>query len=222
MILSSHILSEVQAVCDEIMIISKGKMVARGTSEELIHQMEKDSLLELEVEGTPQELTELLQQFEKVESFELVEGERPEITKVKIHTSAEKQYPPRSVLCACRCKKMPILSLCRKEDSLEEAFLELTGEAAMKETLEQEKSGKAGSFLHRKKKENDSADFGKKTTDHDREDQESEKNRKTFREVRKMLAIYKKELRSYFSFFCRTVVYWCDVVFIFWYLFHGV
>ena len=69
---------------------------------------------------------------------------------------------------------MPILSLCRKEDSLEEAFLELTGEAAVKETLEQEKSGKAGSFLHRKKKESNSADF-EKTTDHDREDQEPEK-----------------------------------------------
>ena len=173
MILSSHILSEVQAVCDEIMIISKGKMVARGTSEELIHQMEKDALLELEVEGTPQELTELLQQFEKVESFELVEGERPEITKVKIHTSAENDIR-RDLFYALADAKMPILSLCRKEDSLEEAFLELTGEAAMKETLEQEKSGKAGSFLHRKKKESDSVDFGK-TTDYDREDQEPEK-----------------------------------------------
>ncbi len=172
-ILSSHILSEVQAVCDEIMIISKGKMVARGTSEELIHQMEKDALLELEVEGTPQELTELLQQFEKVESFELVEGERPEITKVKIHTSAENDIR-HDLFFALADARMPILSLCRKEDSLEEAFLELTGEAAMKETLEQEKSGKAGSFLHRKKKESDSDDF-EKTTDHDREDQEPEK-----------------------------------------------
>ena len=172
-ILSSHILSEVQAVCDEIMIISKGKMVARGTSEELIHQMEKDALLELEVEGTPQELTELLQKFEKVESFELVEGEHPEITKVKIHTSAENDIR-RDLFYALADARMPILSLCRKEDSLEEAFLELTGEAAVKETLEQEKSGKAGSFLHRKKKENDSVDFGK-MTDHDKEDQESEK-----------------------------------------------
>ena len=44
----------------------------------------------------------------------------------------------------------------------------------MKEILEQEKSEKAGSILHRKKKESNSADFGK-MTDHDKEDQELEK-----------------------------------------------
>ena len=66
---------------------------------------------------------------------------------------------------------MPIMSLYRKEDSLEEAFLELTGGAAMKETLEKEKSGRSGSFLHRKKKESNSVDSGQ-TTDHERIDQE--------------------------------------------------
>lgn len=68
---------------------------------------------------------------------------------------------------------MPIMSLYRKEDSLEEAFLELTGEDAMKETQEQAKSGKTGSFLHRKKKESNPVDF-EQPTDHNREDQEPE------------------------------------------------
>lgn len=128
-ILSSHILSEVQAVCDEIIIISKGKMVARGTSEELIDTMHKDVLLELEVEGTPQELTEVLDHFENLESYELEEGEHPEITKVKIHTSAETDIR-RALFFALADAQMPIMSLYRKEDSLEDVFLELTGETS--------------------------------------------------------------------------------------------
>ena len=128
-ILSSHILSEVQAVCDEIIIISKGKMVARGTSEELIDMMHKDVLLELEVEGTPQELTEVLDHFENLESYELEEGEHPEITRVKIHTSAETDIR-RALFFALADAQMPIMSLYRKEDSLEDVFLELTGETS--------------------------------------------------------------------------------------------
>ncbi len=132
-ILSSHILSEVQAVCDEIMIISKGRMTARGTSEELIRQMEKDVLLELELEGTPQEITELLKNFDKVESFELEEGEHPELTKAVIHAAANEDIR-RELFFAFADAHMPIMSLSRKENSLEEAFLELTGEKAMAET----------------------------------------------------------------------------------------
>ena len=174
--------------------------------------------MELEGEGTPQEPTEQRQQFETVESSDLEEGERPEITKVKIHTSAENDIR-RDLFYALAEARMPILSLCRKEDSLEEAFLELTGEAAMKETLEQEKSGKAGSFLHRKKKENDSTDFGK-MTDYDREDQDPEKQEDVQGGEEDAGNLY-KGIEVLLSFFCRTVVYWCDVVFI-WYLFHGI
>lgn len=50
-ILSSHILAEVEATCDRIMIINKGKIVADGTSEQLRKQAQSDELIRLEVVG---------------------------------------------------------------------------------------------------------------------------------------------------------------------------
>ena len=50
-ILSSHILAEVEATCDRIMIINKGKIVADGTSEQLRKQAQGDELLRLHIVG---------------------------------------------------------------------------------------------------------------------------------------------------------------------------
>ena len=51
MILSSHILSEVSAICDYVMIISHGKLVASDTPENLAKLMEGENSLELTVRG---------------------------------------------------------------------------------------------------------------------------------------------------------------------------
>ena len=48
-ILSSHILSEISAVCDEILIISHGRLVASDTTENLMHYMDSDAMLEISI-----------------------------------------------------------------------------------------------------------------------------------------------------------------------------
>lgn len=124
-ILSSHILSEVQAVCDEILILSKGEIVAEGTTQELIAMMHKDVTLEMEIEADREQLQNLLESFESLESYEWVDTDDEKIQKVKIHTPAEVDIR-KELFYRLAEEKMPIMSLQRMEDSLEDVFLELT------------------------------------------------------------------------------------------------
>jgi len=59
-ILSSHILQEVSAVCDHVMIISHGKLVASDTPENLEKLMRREDSLEMEVKGSAKDVAELI------------------------------------------------------------------------------------------------------------------------------------------------------------------
>ena len=64
-ILSSHILSEIEAVCDYVFIISKGKLVASDTTENLLKNMsQKDETAELVIKGTLAEVEKLMKKME--------------------------------------------------------------------------------------------------------------------------------------------------------------
>lgn len=67
-ILSSHILSEVQAICDEIMIISKGKLVACDTPEGLTGWMANSTQLELVVLGSEEKAEGVLKELEGIQA----------------------------------------------------------------------------------------------------------------------------------------------------------
>lgn len=53
-ILSSHILAEIEATCDRVLIINKGKVVANGTSEELRKKSDSDKVLKVNICGAPE------------------------------------------------------------------------------------------------------------------------------------------------------------------------
>ncbi len=65
-ILSSHILSEISAVCDRIIIINKGKIVANGTPETLSNILGIKSRIKAEIQGDAQEITKVLKNIEGV------------------------------------------------------------------------------------------------------------------------------------------------------------
>lgn len=151
-ILSSHILSEVQAVCDEIIILSKGTIVAEGTTKELIAMMHKDVTLVLEVEAELEKLDHLLANFELLESYEFehLESDNEKIKKVKIHTSADIDIR-KELFFRLAEEKMPIMSLQRMEDSLEDVFLELT------DTMTEKKEDPACSTQQEEEEKDDSS-----------------------------------------------------------------
>ncbi len=123
-ILSSHILSEVSAVCDEIMIISKGKMIACDTPEGLSHKMQGDTSLELEVKGDINDLNELLSSISGVSSY-MTKQIQEDIVHADIQIANDVEI--RDVLFRLLADRdMPIYRLETINKSLEDIFLELT------------------------------------------------------------------------------------------------
>ena len=69
-ILSSHILSEISAVCDYVMIINHGKLIASDTTENLEKMTMGSNTLEMEVKGKKEKVQILLETVEEIESLE--------------------------------------------------------------------------------------------------------------------------------------------------------
>ena len=69
-ILSSHILSEISAVCDYVMIINHGKLVASDTTENLEKMTMGSNTLEMEVKGKKEDVKKMLESVEEIQSLE--------------------------------------------------------------------------------------------------------------------------------------------------------
>jgi ABC-2 type transport system ATP-binding protein len=135
-ILSSHILSEVSAVCDHIMIISKGKLVASESTENLSKLMSGGDELALTIKGVENEVKGTLIPMTGVVSVE-VTGVRGE--EVDALVAVDKGADIReAVFFKLAEKKMPILSMSLSQKSLEDIFLELTGDQSSGEVVEEE------------------------------------------------------------------------------------
>ena len=122
-ILSSHILAEVREICDHIMIISKGKLVASDTPENLEKIMDKTETITLEVEAQQEVVEQVLDSMEKAMTWEMKEAGRGTVTVV-IKTQEEDLRKDLSrALALADCQ---LLTLKRETASLEDIFLELT------------------------------------------------------------------------------------------------
>ena len=139
-ILSSHILSEISAVCDHILIISKGKLVAGGSPKQLEEMMQAKTEVEVTVLGEQDQAEAVLSQMKEVERFTIQPGEETGSMVLSL-TAVENADIRKELSVALSGAGLPILSMNRSEKSLEDIFLELTGveEAAEEaEELEEE------------------------------------------------------------------------------------
>ncbi|MFA9378163.1 MAG: ABC transporter ATP-binding protein [Lachnotalea sp.] len=126
-ILSSHILSEVSAVCDYVMIIAKGKLVASDTPDNLSKLMVGSNSLELTVKTTEEMVKEVLHSINNIEEFEIHHS--VEVGAVDVIVKTSQQIDAREeIFYAMAEAKCPIMSMKVSNMSLEDVFLELTGE----------------------------------------------------------------------------------------------
>lgn len=126
-ILSSHILSEVSAVCDRIMIINKGELVAEGTAEELIRKVGENTKVIIEVGREDAERTEqILEGFEGVASYE--QKTTAEEGTVSYTINEEAGFDIRKELFfRMAAENIALFKLLRPTKSLEDIFIEITG-----------------------------------------------------------------------------------------------
>lgn len=131
-ILSSHILSEVSAVCDHIFIISKGKLVASDSTENLSRWMEGTPTIVMEVKGTPEAIEPVLKSIEGISSYQIeVAGEVASADNclVTIEEYCINNTDIReTIFYAFAESRLPIYAMRTEGKSLEDIFLELTQE----------------------------------------------------------------------------------------------
>lgn len=132
-ILSSHILTEVSAVCDHIMIIAHGRLVASDSPEGLQKLMSGSSELRLTVKGSYEDVDRALHALADVEKVEHRGAEQDNSVQVCV-TAKENADIREKVFYALADAKLPILSMSHLEKSLEDIFLELTGDVQPAET----------------------------------------------------------------------------------------
>lgn len=124
-ILSSHILSEVSAVCDYVLIISHGRLVASDTPDNLGKLASGSNNLSLIVKGEKARVRQLLSEIPGVRDIEIGNAGEQEGWSVKLSTE-ENEDIREAVFFKMAENRCPILEMKSKKVSLEEIFLELT------------------------------------------------------------------------------------------------
>ena len=124
-ILSSHILSEVQQMCDEIIIIAKGRLLAYDTAENLEKLLQPKVTLEVETDATREESEAVLGTLEGIEKAEYSEEEG--LLKILLTTTPEKELEIRKNLSLKLAEiNRAVLKSDKVKANLEEIFIELT------------------------------------------------------------------------------------------------
>lgn len=125
-ILSSHILSEVNAVCDHVLIIDKGSLVAEDTPDNLSDNFSDNDRLLLSVKGERAAVESILTESALVDSFKIT-SEKDGVVNVEAKTSADKDVRD-DLFFEFAERKLPIIKMERESLSLEDVFLKLTGQ----------------------------------------------------------------------------------------------
>ena len=125
-ILSSHILSEIQELCDKIIIIHQGRLIADGTPAELEQRLGESSMEITVKSGDADFAAGLVSNIEGIESVAVVESTDSETT---LHLKLARDADVReNIFAACVSAGCPLLMMKSTDFSLEHAFLELTKE----------------------------------------------------------------------------------------------
>ncbi len=124
-ILSSHILSEIQAVCDRIIIIDKGKIIADGTAEKLSENLSGEHKLTVRIEGSEKDVKPILEHIPEIGGVRMLCEAENGVFEYEI-TAREGADIRREVFKRMAARNFPILMMRTSGLTLEEIFLKLT------------------------------------------------------------------------------------------------
>ncbi len=146
-ILSSHILSEVSAVCDYVMIIAHGKLVASDTPDNLSKLMLGSNVLDLTIKGNKTMIHEMVSALPDIDSMEVHDSAEPGCVDIVVK-SPQNVDVREELFYKFSEAKCPIMMMKSSNMSLEEVFLELTTDKAPT------KQEKKKTFFKKKEEEN--------------------------------------------------------------------
>ncbi len=127
-ILSSHILAEVSEVCDHIMIISKGKLVASSSSEDLMQTMQPVTMLKITALADEASAENVMQRLDGISEYSIRQS-ASDAAAVEIEIRYESDEDPREEIARAFSEAgCTIIQMNRDTATLEDVFLELTAE----------------------------------------------------------------------------------------------
>ncbi|HBM86100.1 MAG TPA: ABC transporter ATP-binding protein [Opitutae bacterium] len=137
-VLSSHILPEIERSCDRVIIINRGRVVASGTSSSLREEFLPGNRFELEIEGSQDRVAELLKA--KGIEVEILEAQEREgkILNLSLRTEGNDDLGPQLIAAFSESTDCTLRSLAPRVPNLEEIFLAAT-KRSWEETIESPK-----------------------------------------------------------------------------------
>ena len=122
-ILSSHILSEVQAICDRIIVLNNGKLVADSTSQSLSDKLTDGHSLIVKAVGKASDIQATLNSVKTVKRCEKLSEKDGEVEFSVTLSGVESAR--QDIFFAMAAKKLPIIEMKQREYSLEDIFMSL-------------------------------------------------------------------------------------------------
>lgn len=136
-ILSSHILPEIQAVCERIIIINRGKLVADGTPDSLSRSLSEDNRITVRMEGGEAEVSKALRGMKDIVSVQTLGEKEPGVFEYSVE-ACENCDPRRGLFQLAAKNNWPILEMKNAGLSLEDVFLRLTASAYIEDNTDKE------------------------------------------------------------------------------------
>ena len=123
-ILSSHILSEISQICEKVIIINKGKIIAQDTPQNLEEKVQSENSLMVTVEDKENKFEEVIKNIDGVTNISLITKNTDGTIKYSVKSAEEKDVR-KDVFEAAAKNGITILEIKKSEATLEDAFINL-------------------------------------------------------------------------------------------------
>lgn len=152
-ILSSHILSEVSQICEKVVIINKGKIVAIDTPENLEKATKENNGISLIVEDPKNNMSKLKEKIKDIDNIEFVK-DNEDGTKQYVITTSSNIDLRKKLFEILPKEEIVIFELKKTETTLEDAFIKLINATKVNEIKETEKNNNKSKKANKKQEKN--------------------------------------------------------------------
>lgn len=177
-IFSSHILSEVQAICDQVLIIAKGKLVAFDETENLKNLMTSSNEIIITADANEDEVRNILSDINYITNINM-KGKKEGYPAAHIKTDHENMYEvSRAIFSAFAKNKKALLEMSLKKANLEDIFIELmeTSKEDSEMTNDEKKTDQEKNIKQEENK--DIKENNDEKDSHDKKDKKDTKDKK--------------------------------------------
>ena len=173
-ILSSHILSEVSQICNRVIIINKGKIIAIDTPENLEKKVVRDNTVYVTVEDPENKMDSVKDKLENVQEIKLIEENEDKTKKYKI-TADDGVDLRKNIFDTFAKEEITIFEMKKSDVTLEDAFIQLiNSQDENAEEQEKQLADEADENEENKAEENETEES--ETEENEVEEKETEEN----------------------------------------------